>query len=152
LLWGRDEFLARLLQRFPGLEAVQDPHVTGLLHCEMGWFSNKTSAAIESRDFRLVRDHFEFMDEALTRPSDDLKNAIWVSYLENVFGINTGGTAKARHLLAPRLSAPVIEMEGHFIAKAGGVLPPIGVRPDPLTAADLNSRIIVMINTEGATS
>jgi hypothetical protein len=143
-LWAGAEFMAELLRRFPELEGVQDPDVTGLIHCEMGWFSSKTSTAIESREFRLVRNHFEFIDDALTRASDALENAILVSYLENVFGLNTENTVTARNFLTPRLSAPAIEMEGHFIAKVVGALPPIGVRPEPQLAVELDARIIAM--------
>jgi hypothetical protein len=148
--WGRDEFLGELFERFPGLESKQDPSVQGLLHCEMGWFSHHTSHAIEIGAFRSVRHHFEFIDNALARASDELENAILVSYLENVFGLNTPGTRHARNLLTPRLAVPVAEMEGHFIAKVIGVLPPIGVDPGPETTAELDARIIALSNTDGA--
>lgn len=138
--WGRDEFMSALFERCPALYAIQDPHVNGLLHCEMGWFSHKTDDAIAVHDFRLVRDHFEFIDAALARASDELENAIIVSYLENVFALDTEQTRWARNLLTPQLSAPMVAMEGHFIAKVDGVMPPIGTNCDAETAAELERR------------
>jgi hypothetical protein len=149
-LWGRDEFLIQLLKRFPELLERQDPSVTGLVHCEMGWFSHITSDAIEARNFRLVRAHFQFIDEALTSASDELENAILVSYLENVFALKTPETAQARDLLTPRLSAPVLEMEGHFIAKVEGTLPPIGRNKG--TADELEQRLRTMSGSKGLIS
>jgi hypothetical protein len=139
--WGRDEFLAELFERFPGLESKRDKSAKGLLHCEMGWFSHKTSEAIEIGAFRSVRHHFEFIDFASTHASDELENAIAVSYLENVFGIHTPNTAKARDLLTTRLAALVAAMSGHFIADVEGTLPPIDVDCDAMAAAELERRI-----------
>jgi hypothetical protein len=79
--WGRDEFVAQFLRRFPEVDDRQDASVRGLLHCEKGWISRMTDEAIESGNFRLVRAHFEFIDEALFHASDELENAIAVSYL-----------------------------------------------------------------------
>jgi hypothetical protein len=149
LLWGRDEFLIELFERFPGLEHKQDPSIHGLLHCEMGWFSHQTSDAIEIGAFRSVRHHFEFVDYALSRSSHELENAIHVSYLENVFGTNTDNTAKARSLLTPCLSAAVLEMEGHFIAKVEGVLPPIEVEQSSPATLELERRLNSMTKTHG---
>jgi hypothetical protein len=140
-LWGREAFLAELFRRFPVLEACQDPHVTGLLHCEMGWFSHKTNDAIKAGNFRLVRQHFEFVEHALAQASDELENAITVSYLENVFGLDTPNTRFARNLLTPSLSEPVLLMEGHFIAHVAEALPPISVDCDAQEAAELERRI-----------
>jgi hypothetical protein len=136
--WGRHEFLAELFERFPGLEQKQDPSMKGLLHCEMGWFSHFTSEAVEIGAFRSVRHHFEFVDLALMRASDELENAIVVSYLENVFACNTPGTRHARNLLTPRLAAHVVAMSGHFIAYVEGTMPPIAVGYD---SAELETRI-----------
>jgi hypothetical protein len=149
--WGRDEFMSRLFERFPNLAAERDPDRAGLLHCEMGWFSNKTSAAIEAHDFSLVRTHFEFIDEALVHASDALENAILVSYLENVFALNTRHTARARDLLTPGLSVPVIEMEEHFIARVDGVLPPVRRDGDQQSRDELTRRLLLMMSA-GLTS
>jgi hypothetical protein len=150
--WQRDNFISQLFARFPELQEHQDPTVAGLLHCEMGWFSHKTSDAIEARDFRLVRAHFEFVDEALTFASEELENAILVSYLENVFAPNTPKTAKARDLLTPQLLAPVLEMEGHFIAKVAGTLPPIARSGSQGAANELEQRLRTMSGSKGRRS
>jgi hypothetical protein len=65
-----------------------------------------------------------------------------VSYLENVFALNTPGTRHARNLLTPSLAAPVIEMQGHFIATVEGTLPPIEVGCGAVAAAELERRIM----------
>jgi hypothetical protein len=148
--WGREAFLRRLFQRFPTLTDRPDMSAEGLVHCEMGWFSNKTSEAMEAHQFRLVRAHFEFIDEALARGSDELENAILVSYLENVFAVNTECTAKARDLLTPLLSAPVLEMEGHFIAHIAGTRPPIGRDCGTRDAEELEQRLLAMTKISGA--
>jgi hypothetical protein len=139
--WGRHEFLAELFERFPGLKSKQDKSANGLLHCEVGWFSHKTSEAIEIGAFRSVRHHFEFVDFALARASDALENAVMVSYLENVFAQNTDNTRRARNLLTPRLAAHIVEMEGHFIAAVEGTLPPISVTSNKQDVAELERRI-----------
>jgi hypothetical protein len=141
LPWGLEEFLAELFERFPGLESKQDKSAKGLLHCEMGWFSHKTSEAIDIGAFRSVRHHFEFVDFALARASDELENAILVSYLENVFALNTPGTRHARNLLTPRLAPHVTAMEGHFFASVDGTLPLIDVGCDAVVDAELERRI-----------
>jgi hypothetical protein len=147
-LWGRDTFMAELLKRFPLLAPMQDRHVTGLLHCEMGWFSHATGDAIDIREFRLVRAHFEFIDEALSCGSDALENAILVSYLENVFGRSTPDTARARDLLTPELLRPVIEMEGHFIERVAGTLPAIPRQCGTAAAEELGQRLSAMMAAE----
>jgi hypothetical protein len=139
--WGCDAFLAELFERFPGLEHKQDPSVTGLLHCEMGWFSHQTSNAVEICAFSSVRHHFEFVDCALARASDELENAIMVSYLENVFALNTPGTRHARNRLTPRLAAHVAAISGHFISNVEGTLPPIQAGCDAVAAAELERRM-----------
>jgi hypothetical protein len=150
LAWGREEFLRRLFQRFPTLAHGPDAFAAGLLHCEMGWFSNKTSEAMDAHHFRLVRAHFEFIDEALASASDELENAIVVSYLENVFALNTACTAKARDLLTPLLSAAVVEMEGQFIAHVSGTRPPIGRECGTTDAEELEQRLLAMTEISGA--
>jgi hypothetical protein len=150
--WGREEFLRRLSQRFQTLTNRPDLSATGLLNCEMGWFSHKTSEAIDAQHFRLVRAHFELIDEALVHATDALENAILVSYLENVFAVNTARTAKARDLLTPRLSAPVLEMEGHFIARVAGTRPPIDRDCGTRDTQELEQRVLTMTEISGAST
>jgi hypothetical protein len=130
-----------LFEQFPALQSKQDGSAKGLLHCGMGWFSHQTSDAIQIGALRSVRHHFEFVDAALARASDELENAILVSYIENVFAQNTPGTQYVSNLLTPPLAAHVAAMEGHFIARVDDTLAPIKVNCNAVAAAELERRI-----------
>jgi len=78
-------------------------------------FARATCRAIEQDVPGEVRTHFEFIDELFSNATPDLENAIYVSYLENVFLGRSGDRYRsARGRLSPKLQKALIEMEAHW--------------------------------------
>jgi hypothetical protein len=111
----RATFERRLSERFP---AVADEFTNiehGILHLEMAAFARATCRAIEQDVPGEVRAHFEFIDELFSSATPDLENAIYVSYLENVFLDRSGDPyLSARGRLSPKLQKALIELEEHW--------------------------------------
>jgi hypothetical protein len=114
--WGRDEFFSELFATFPDLvPRIMDGYADGLIHCEMGNFSHCTDSAISEGNFILVKQHFSFMDTALNHATDELENAIIVSYLENIFfSETTPALVQARAMLTTGLEDALVRLEEHF--------------------------------------
>ena len=74
-----------LAERFPAIAAAMDDIERGLLHVEMAVLARATCEAIDQGDTRTVCSHFNFIDELFACCAPDPENAIYVSYLENVF-------------------------------------------------------------------
>jgi hypothetical protein len=73
-----------------------------LLHLQVSEFRSFTQSAIESRSFDVVSQCFEIANSALAEGDDELKNAIYVSYLEHLdFWSDTGNCAA--ELMPPEL-------------------------------------------------
>lgn len=114
-------FIALLKVRFPEVAASIDDCSKGILHCEMGTFAQATQTAIDSKDVDAVRDYFKFADEILANATQDVENAINVSYLENLrFEGPKAKGIKARQLLPPRLEKALIELEAYLAKLFGG--------------------------------
>src|SRR5687767_13531855 len=111
----RTEFVRRLGERFPNIAAQIDDIDRGLLHPEMAVFARATVAAIEAGNASLVADFLTFADEILGSADTAVENAIYVSYLENVFlGETRQIYLNARRKLSPRLARGLVELEEHF--------------------------------------
>ena len=102
-LLGHREFTPALIEAFPELrEEVEDEVFSGLLHLEMACFARHTQAAIDAMDDERLGKCYEFADRFFRAADDELKNAFYVSYLENLsFGRPGGETAKS--LMPPTL-------------------------------------------------
>ena len=113
-LIGREEFLERVLERFPELRSeIEDGVWCGLLHPEMGVFSRYTQRAINHADWDRVEACFHLADELLTRASPQLENALYVSFVENLdFAATNGAQAFAR--LPPGLRRVWQELDEHL--------------------------------------
>ena len=86
-----------------------------LLHIDMGDFARTTVKAISDDNTELVKAHFGFIGELFSTANPDLKNAIYVSYLENVFLFDTKARVlAARKALPENLANALIELEEHF--------------------------------------
>ena len=82
---------------------------------EMGVFSRATCAAIDNGDFRELAAHLAFIDELFRNAPPDLENAIYVSYLEDVFLAHGDERYRsARSALSGRLRAALGDLEGHW--------------------------------------
>lgn len=112
---GRSQFELLLELRFPIIAAEISDFERGLLHPEMAVFARGTCAAIESGDFEQTQAHLDFVDELFECAAPDLENAIYESYLENVFlGSETERYIAARRMLSDRLRIALGELEDHW--------------------------------------
>jgi hypothetical protein len=111
------DFERRLSARFPEVAAQIDDFERDSLHLEMAVFARATSTAISLGDFPQVRAHLCFVDELFSAAGSGLENAIYVSYLENIFlGSEDARVASARAMLSERLAAALVELEEHWRA------------------------------------
>jgi hypothetical protein len=91
---GRDEFMARLTADFPEIVARIDQYRAGLLHCEVAVFRRATEEAIDAGRFWEAERHFRLVEELLLVAGPELRNALEVSYLED---LALGECTAARH-------------------------------------------------------
>ena len=111
----REAFLQALNARFPAIAASISDIESGLLHPEMGIVSHVTRSTITAHNWEAVKEQFEFIGEIFVGANDAVRNAIYVSYLENVLlGETSSDFQKARAMLPPVLSQAMVELEAHF--------------------------------------
>ena len=114
-LKNRDDFERLLAERFPAIAAEIDDAEHGLLHLEMAVLARATRKSIESDDVQQAAEHLRFVDELLSNAGPDLENAVYVSYLENVFlGSADERYLSARKMLSERLRDALMELEEHW--------------------------------------
>jgi hypothetical protein len=88
---------------------------SGLLHPEMGVVADATRAAIDSREWTTVDVHFRFIDRVFTNGDAAVRNAVYVSYLENVLlGESASEFNEARTKLPQQLEQALCDLEAHF--------------------------------------
>jgi hypothetical protein len=113
---NRDAVVALLIESFPSIEdELKDETWAGLLHLEMacfarltqGWIDNGEKAKLD-KSFALARGFFINGDE-------DVKNAVYVSFLENLnFRDGKKARAWARERLPVELKVALAELEAHM--------------------------------------
>ena len=81
---GREDFLARLAADFPDVVAGFGPYSAGLLHCEVGDFRQATERAMDAGRLWEAERHFRLVAELLAVAGPELRNALEVSYLEDL--------------------------------------------------------------------
>lgn len=91
---GRDEFLNRLIVEFPDIAASIDTYSAGLLHCEMGHFLCMTERAMDEGRLWEAERHFRLVAELCEIAGPELRNALEISYLED---LAFGEWTPARH-------------------------------------------------------
>jgi hypothetical protein len=110
-----DRFASMLAVRFPSVAEDIDSCGRGLLHLEMSAFARATQAAISVEDGCTVREHFAFIAEVYRQATPEVKNAIYVSYLEQLsFDGRHGKRIGARQMLSPELQAALRGLEGYL--------------------------------------
>ena len=77
------DFIAALVQAFPELDAEINEW-DGLLHVQMGEFARLTQEAIGNRDSNKIDRCFALAHRTFHDADPELKNAFYVSYLENL--------------------------------------------------------------------
>ncbi len=110
------DYMNELRQRFPTLAPTLDQEDwRGLLHIETGRFAAFCQEAIDAGDRELVQKCYSFACHAAMEGTNEVQNAIGVSFVEHL-NFQDGKVARrwAYHLLPPRLKAD---------AKALGVAP-----------------------------
>jgi hypothetical protein len=93
-LVGRKEFLARLCADFPEAAAGIRADEAGLLHCEVAAFRRATEEAMDAARLWEAERHFRLVEELLAVAGPELRNALEVSYLED---LALGECTPARH-------------------------------------------------------
>jgi hypothetical protein len=81
---GREDFLARLAASFPAAASGIRPDEAGLLHCEVAAFRRATEVAMDSGRLWEAQGHFHLVEELLAVADPELRNALEVSYLEDL--------------------------------------------------------------------
>jgi hypothetical protein len=108
---------------FDGISCGQLPEIwtqldedhRALLHLEMAEVARATCRAIEIGDRTTEDRHFKLMDSVFARAAPDVENAIYVSWLENVFlGDERREFLEARTRLPEGLAKGLRELEDHF--------------------------------------
>ena len=79
-----DEFRSALAAEFPEVVAAIDPIEVGLLHCEIGRFRTCTEEAIDGGRQWAAERHFRFVERALREADAEVRNALEISYLEDL--------------------------------------------------------------------
>lgn len=81
---SREEFLNRLATEFPEAAAQVRPDEAGLLHCEVAAFRRATERALDAGRLWEAEQHFRLVAELLQDAGPELRNALDVSYLEDL--------------------------------------------------------------------
>ena len=112
---GRDEFLCRLAAEFPDVVAGFS-HAAGNLHCEVGDFRSATERAMDEGKLWAAERHFRLVLELLAAAGPELRNALEVSYLEDLaFGEFTWARHQAvRERMPQELRAVLIAHHAHW--------------------------------------
>ena len=114
-LKSQSDFERLLAERFPAISADIDDAERGLLHLEMAALARATCKAIDSGDGQQVQEYLCFVDELFSDAGPDLENAVYVSYLEDVFlGSDDSRYLSARTMLSEQLRRALRELEEHW--------------------------------------
>ena len=80
----REEFLLRLEKEFPEAYSSIDEYEKGQLHCEMGAFRVYVEKAMLNGQEWSCEKAFSFIDKCLSAADPELKNAIEISFIEDL--------------------------------------------------------------------
>ena len=115
------EFLRRLSLHFPELTAALDADERELLHLGMAALARASDSAIGQGQWSRVVEHFTFVDALLEEATPEVRNAVHVSFLENIFGgANSDALSIARAKLPARLRNALTELEQQMETVARG--------------------------------
>jgi len=92
--FGRQHFLAKLRVEFPEVLGDINENREGLLHCEVAVFRQATESNIDAGRLWLAQRHFALVEEMLAVADAHLRNALEISYLED---LALGECTPARH-------------------------------------------------------
>lgn len=106
-------FIELALAEFPNL-ADEFAEEEGLFHLQMAAVSHIAQAAIERNDIVTLKRCYSLLEEAAKSATDEVQNAIYVSFLENLTFDNSNYGAEAKRLMPSILSEMLIELEEHW--------------------------------------
>lgn len=109
---SHQQFVDELFAEFPTLQKfVRDAMGNGLLHVETGCFASYTQAAIDEGNKGELARCFAFATRVFQNANPDVKNALYVSYLEQLnFKDGNSRRAWALDVMPPALKAGWIEI------------------------------------------
>jgi hypothetical protein len=121
--------ISGLNERFPELkDELADECWAGLLHLEVSCFARLTQMAIDDGDRDLLKRCFDFARTTFHNADDEVKNAMYVSYLEH---LNFSDSKKTRRSWAFVLMLPALQQGYRDIMKYLEDLPKkASARPD----------------------
>ena len=112
-------FNVLLATDLPEVAAEIDDDDRALLHLEMATVARCTCRAIENNDAQMVARYFDFIDRVLSTAASEVENAVYVSYLENVFlWDERSESLAARSKLPARLQVALKDLEAHWASLA----------------------------------
>lgn len=108
-------FAARLAMHFPEVAVRIDDGDFGILHLEVGALRLASLEAMLQGDWYAVLRHFNFVADLYETCGEELRRALQVSYLGNLFyGEVAKAYAQARVLLPPTLVIALEKVERHY--------------------------------------
>jgi hypothetical protein len=109
------DFVRQLSSQFPEIAGLMDESDFGILPLEIGAMTVATKEAIGNFDLVTVRRHLAFIGDLYERAEAELRKAIQIAYLENLFlGETAYAHVEARCLLSGSLSETLKKSESHF--------------------------------------
>lgn len=81
---NREKFLDKLEEEFPDAYSTIDEYEKGALHCEMGAFRVYIEKKMIDGGEWYCEKAFRFIEKCLAESDSDLKNAIEVSFIEDL--------------------------------------------------------------------
>ncbi len=112
---GHSSFVSHLALCFPETVALIEEMDFGVLHLEVGALKLESRNAIARRQWDVVRKHFAFASEVMEHADPELRDAIRVSYLGNLFYCEVSlNFAKARCMLPRNLAIALDAIERHY--------------------------------------
>lgn len=118
---SRSDFVRQLNSRFPEIAGLMDESDFGILLLEIGTMTVATKEAIGNFDLLTVRRHLAFIGDLYERAEAELRKAIQIAYLENLFlGETSYAHVEARCLLSDSLLDALKKSESHFGRLAQG--------------------------------
>ena len=106
------EFIEALVQTFPAL-CEEIGEWDGLLHVQMGVFARFTQQAIDQGDFNTLDQCLALAHRMFHDANPELKNAFYVSYLENL-DLETPNGQLAHKRMSPLLQAGYNEINEYL--------------------------------------
>jgi hypothetical protein len=112
---GHSNFASHLALQLPEVANRIDYDDFGFMHLEVGVLTLATREAISSHDWYAVAKYFSFVSDTLEDAGAELRDALCVSYLGNLFYSEMSlDFVKARFMLPPMLAIALEKVERHY--------------------------------------